>query len=257
MTKKKAVKSRTRKAVKTCAQWAAEIRAAHKQSIEGILKMGRTLIAAKKALDKHGAFEKMIENDLPFDASTAQRLMKIARDPRLRKAAHGQLLPGSWRTLYELTKLSDETFERAVSSGAINPAMTREQAVRYVTVPVTERITRIVSPMYVSPPKHLKLVTSEPEQHVEEHEPDVEECEPDVVEECEPEEPELDTTPLHEAIAAVEAVVEASSQATRSVASFWLQPPASSQITPDQIREAAHWLEMLADAMEEEERRAS
>jgi Protein of unknown function (DUF3102) len=115
------------KAVKTRAQWAAEICAAHKQSIDGILKMGRTLIAAKKALE-HGAFEKMIERDLPFDASTAQRLMKIARDSRICKAAHGQLLPATWRTLYELTKLPDKAFEQAAASGAIHPKMTREGA---------------------------------------------------------------------------------------------------------------------------------
>ena len=58
---------------KTRAQWAAEIIAAHKQSVESILKIGHTLIAAKKAL-AHGEFLKMIEHDLPFDASTAQRL---------------------------------------------------------------------------------------------------------------------------------------------------------------------------------------
>jgi len=70
-------------------EWAAEIHADYKktieQSIEGILKIGRTLIAAKKALP-HGAFLEMIDHDLPFDSSTAQRLMKIARDPRIAKA---------------------------------------------------------------------------------------------------------------------------------------------------------------------------
>ena len=35
-----------RKAVKTRAQWAAEIRSLHKQAIDGVLKIGRTLIAA-------------------------------------------------------------------------------------------------------------------------------------------------------------------------------------------------------------------
>jgi Protein of unknown function (DUF3102) len=114
--------------LKTRAQWAAEIRAAHKQSIDGILKMGRTLIAAKKALE-HGAFEKMIGSDLPFDASTAQRLMKIARDPRIRKAARVQVLPMAWGTLYELTKLPDATFEQAISSGRIHPEMTRKNVV--------------------------------------------------------------------------------------------------------------------------------
>jgi Protein of unknown function (DUF3102) len=77
---------------KTRAQWANEIIAAHKASIEGIFKMGRTLIAARRALN-HGEFEKMIQRDLLFDASTAQRLMKIARHQRLRNAAGVQVLP--------------------------------------------------------------------------------------------------------------------------------------------------------------------
>jgi hypothetical protein len=39
----------------------------------------RQLIAAKDALD-HDEFEAMVERDLPFQPSTAQRLMKIAAD---------------------------------------------------------------------------------------------------------------------------------------------------------------------------------
>jgi hypothetical protein len=109
-------------------------------------------------------------------------------------------------------------------------------ASRYVTVRVVDRTNRVVVQHYVSapePPKptHLKLISSS--------EPEYDEPEP------------LETPALHEAIAAVEAVIEASSLATRSVASYWRSPP-SNQPTPDQIREAAHWLEMLADAMEEE-----
>jgi hypothetical protein len=133
---------------KTRTQWAAEIIAAHKQSIEGILKMGRTLIAAKDQL-AHGTFLKMIEHDLPFDATTAQRLMKIARDSRIAKAARAQLLPIAWGTLYELSKLPDAEFNKAVSSGAINPKMTREQA-RTVRVKLTDTSVRMVVPYYVT-----------------------------------------------------------------------------------------------------------
>lgn len=114
---------------KTRSEWAAEIVVAYKQSIESILKIGNTLIAAKDALD-HGQFLEMIEHDLPFEASTAERLMKIARDPRITKAAHVQLLPMAWSTLYELTKVENAVFEQAVSSGGINPKMTRTEAVQ-------------------------------------------------------------------------------------------------------------------------------
>jgi hypothetical protein len=67
---------------KTSAQFAMEIHAVHKQSIEAMLQIGHTLMRAKQALP-HGKFTKMITSDLPFDASTAQRYMKIASDPRL------------------------------------------------------------------------------------------------------------------------------------------------------------------------------
>jgi hypothetical protein len=118
------------KTPRTRAQRAACIRAeceqAIKEAVKGFLNLGRRLLAAKKALP-HGEFLEMIEHDLPFTASKAQRLMKIAGDPRLSKAAHGQHLPGSWRTLYELTKLDEETFDVAMSAGTIHPEMTRKE----------------------------------------------------------------------------------------------------------------------------------
>jgi hypothetical protein len=113
---------------KTRAQWASDIRAIHtatvRATVEGTLKMGRALMAAKRALP-HGEFTKMIERELPFTASTAQRLMKIARDKRLQKAARAQLLPTAWTTLYELTLLSDTEFAQAVASGKVHPQMRR------------------------------------------------------------------------------------------------------------------------------------
>lgn len=100
--------------VRTRGQWAAHIRRTHKATIAAcvgaVLKLGRTLLAAKKALP-HGTFLKMIDDDLPVTASTAQRLMAIAADRKLKKAAHAQYLPTAWPTLYELTKLPEETFE--------------------------------------------------------------------------------------------------------------------------------------------------
>jgi hypothetical protein len=137
------------------AQWAAEIIAAHKQgieahkqSLEAILKMGRSLTAAKHALP-HGEFQKMIEHNLPFTSSTAERLMKIARDPRIRKAARAQLLPVAWGALYELAQLPDAAFKRAIESRAIHPAMTREQA-RTVRFKITQEDARTVVPRYVT-----------------------------------------------------------------------------------------------------------
>ena len=114
---------------KTRAQWAAEIRAAHTKSVAAILKLGLTLTAAKKALP-HGEWLAMIKNDLPFTASVAQRLMKIAADPKLANAARAQLLPPAWGTLYELSKLPSEIFAKAAATGAIHPKMTRDDVRR-------------------------------------------------------------------------------------------------------------------------------
>lgn len=104
--------------------WAARISACWQASVHAILEVGRLLSAAKDALP-HGAFETMVESDLPFSTSTAQRLMAVAGDPRLSNPAHVQLLPPSWGTLYELTKLSDEQFEAARTGGIIRPDMMR------------------------------------------------------------------------------------------------------------------------------------
>jgi hypothetical protein len=68
----------------------------------------------------------MVEQDLKMHPSTAQRLMKIAEHPVLSKAAHAQLLPPSWYTLYELTKVPDDILEAKIKDGKINPQMERK-----------------------------------------------------------------------------------------------------------------------------------
>lgn len=47
----------------------------------------------------HGEFEAMAEVDLPFGASTARRLMTVARDNRLTNRTHVHVLPPFWRPL--------------------------------------------------------------------------------------------------------------------------------------------------------------
>jgi hypothetical protein len=147
---------------KTRKQWACEICAIHKQTVKqtiaGIFKLGRMLIAAKKKLE-YGQFLAMIESDLPFGARSAQMLMAVAADRRLTDANQVRLLPDAWRTLYELTKLPDEAFEQAVASGAITPRTTRADvgAMRphYNPIPLTS--SRDIAP---ERPPPLALVSS-------------------------------------------------------------------------------------------------
>ena len=62
----------------------------------------------------HGEFGRMVAGALPFNARTAQRLMAVAGDLRLSNTTHGSLsLPASWRTLYDLSRLDDDTWALA------------------------------------------------------------------------------------------------------------------------------------------------
>lgn len=105
--------------------WARRISDAWQSSLDGIFEVGRLLAQAKAELP-HGAFERMVESDLPFAASTARRLMIVAADARLTNRAHVHALPPSWGTLYELTKLPDDAFGEAIERGIIRPDMQRK-----------------------------------------------------------------------------------------------------------------------------------
>lgn len=107
--------------------WAAEITEAWNQMLESIIRTGKILLEAKAALP-HGKWLALIREALPFKERTAQRLMAIAANDRLTNAAHGPHLPPSWRTLHELTRLTDQQFECALAEGYIHPEMERSDA---------------------------------------------------------------------------------------------------------------------------------
>ncbi len=133
--------------------WARRIGAAWGSVLENVLATGRTLVEAKEALP-HGEFEAMVAADLPFSARSARMLMTIAQDGRLLNRKHVSVLPPSWGTLYELTKLDDQTFEAAVETGAIRPDMERKDAAllrtaerRELRLERTEEISRASKPL--------------------------------------------------------------------------------------------------------------
>jgi hypothetical protein len=117
------------------AAWAARINEHWRAAVEATFATGRDLIAAKATL-KHGEWERMftghpkaVLKPLPFSVRTAEMLMAIARHPILSNAQHVSLLPRSWGTLYELTKVPQTVPERALDEGDVNSDMTREDAV--------------------------------------------------------------------------------------------------------------------------------
>lgn len=114
--------------------WAPKINVEWRKSVQGILNVGRQLIAAKEACE-HGEFLRMfsghenaVRDPVPFSANTAEILMKVAENPVLSKSEFAQSLPQSWCTLYELTKLDDAQIIAGIKAGEITPDMTRAEA---------------------------------------------------------------------------------------------------------------------------------
>lgn len=104
------------------AYWADRITAHWRQPVESFFEAGDDLVRAKGELE-HGEWEALVDSQLPFGPRTARRLMAISRDDRLR--THGSVLPPSWRTIYEITKLTDEELDELVADGTINPECER------------------------------------------------------------------------------------------------------------------------------------
>jgi N6-adenosine-specific RNA methylase IME4 len=108
----------------TALEFAAKITACCQRSVEAVFETGMLLIRAKATLP-HGEFEAMVAGDLPFGPRSARMLMAIAADPRLLNRNQGSVLPASWRTLYEITRLDDAALEARIADGTIRPDMGR------------------------------------------------------------------------------------------------------------------------------------
>jgi hypothetical protein len=106
-------------------KWVSRIVGAWQGLLPCFIATGSHLEAAKEEL-RRGEWMAMVKNDLPFSQSTANKLMKIAKCDHLRNSDHGPSLPACWRTLYELTTLTAEQFERGIKTGVINPKMQRK-----------------------------------------------------------------------------------------------------------------------------------
>jgi hypothetical protein len=125
--------------------WRGRICRVWQMCVENIIETGRLLIAAKQELE-HGQFESMLRGNLPFGPDTAQRLMVIARHPILSNAAHARLLPPSWMTLYELTKLDDKlgdgALQKKIKDGSITPRLERKDVVAMTRAADAEALER-------------------------------------------------------------------------------------------------------------------
>jgi hypothetical protein len=114
-------------------EWAKRIndqwRGAAAGMLGAIFQIGHDLNAAKKDLG-HGQFMLMVKHNLKFSREErsnyriANMFMRVADDRRLSNVKTLSHLPPYYATLYKITRLEDDVFERLLSDGIIRPAVT-------------------------------------------------------------------------------------------------------------------------------------
>jgi Protein of unknown function (DUF3102) len=115
--------------LRTRANFADVIKQAWTEAEENFAAIGRYLNHAKMQLN-HGEFMAMVENDLPFRYSTANRLMKVAAALDAGVLPTNRL-PPSYATVYELLTLSEEERQRALDEGVVRPEMQRKDVAAF------------------------------------------------------------------------------------------------------------------------------
>src|SRR5215470_12014554 len=111
--------------VRTVDEFHADISAEWRNSVQAIINVGRLLNQAKDSLTTNEL--NTLHNNLPFSPGTISKLKKIAADQNI--ISHVKNLPSSYGTLYELTHLSKDQFDRGLNEKIISPEMER----RHVT----------------------------------------------------------------------------------------------------------------------------
>jgi hypothetical protein len=117
-------------------EWARRINRSMAESVAAILATGRAFIDAKAQL-KHGEFERLfkghenaVAEPVQCSARTARMFMTIATHPMLSDRKHASVLPASWYSLYELTKLPASTLRKALADGRVHPGMRRREVTK-------------------------------------------------------------------------------------------------------------------------------
>jgi hypothetical protein len=118
------------------------------KSQECIIEVGRLLADAKKNLSKDEWKE--LENDLPFCKRTANRLMSVGNDMRITSGTHASKLPNSWATLYEISTMSEDEFDDAITTGVLTSKVQRKEVTKFLN----EKRGKVQPKVEVSPTEH-------------------------------------------------------------------------------------------------------
>lgn len=137
--------------------WVSKITVSWQKSVKTILETGSHLIEARRTLG-HGHFATAVER-LPFNQRAAQMLMAIAGRSELADANHGALLPASWRTLYELSRLSRGELRIGFENDLISPKTQRKDVpmIRHCARKLLHRRTREPEPPSKAQPSFWTL----------------------------------------------------------------------------------------------------
>ena len=104
-------------------KWADRIVEAHHQGVEAVMKT--CALVAQADLKLKGDFKQLVRL-LPWSKGYISCLRRIGHDIRL--VCHGKQLPADYRTLYHLSRLTDERFELLLENGTISADMKRNEA---------------------------------------------------------------------------------------------------------------------------------
>jgi N6-adenosine-specific RNA methylase IME4 len=97
----------------------AEWRALRQGTVEGFIKFGESLLAARKKVG-HGGFGKWVQANLEVGWRAARAFIHIA-EWSAQNGSDTAILPPDWTALDRIAGLDEETFKELVADGTINP----------------------------------------------------------------------------------------------------------------------------------------
>jgi N6-adenosine-specific RNA methylase IME4 len=121
------------------AQWAERINEVwdhiQEKAVTGFFDLGNVLVEAKEALVEqhgHGLWIEMCESDLKFDRRVAYKFMKLAtwKTQMTLNESHLRQMPPDYNTMYGISCLDRETFDRLYDEGIICPKLQRNEISR-------------------------------------------------------------------------------------------------------------------------------
>lgn len=92
-------------------------------SLNTLLELAQRIVTAKDELEE-GEWQEVLDRT-GFCKGTVSKYLRIGRCERLHNSRAKALLPPKISVLYALSKLSDETFDKALEAGIVSPTMER------------------------------------------------------------------------------------------------------------------------------------